>query len=227
MNCRTFQKNLEDYLENGLDFAGRFGMERHARQCARCGRELADARRLGRLVRGLDKVKAPPNFESDVLYEIGERKLHSRFPMLRSFLVFGFDMLSWKKYALAVSVVLILGLGFLYWKSLEGRNQSEPSTWTNADSVNRPAVDRNEKSRVPSMANAGMPGENAGLATDRPFDTVSGEGSYVDYRASESDYREYRAIGPDNLPMIIPLPDRIHMRVTPPSEEYFIRNVSH
>ena len=40
MNCRTFQKNLEDYLADGLDFAGRFGMERHARQCISCGKEM-------------------------------------------------------------------------------------------------------------------------------------------------------------------------------------------
>ena len=227
MNCRTFQKNLEDYLENGLDFAGRFGMERHARQCARCGRELAEAQRLSRLVRGLDKVKAPPNFETVVLNEIGESKLQSRFPMLRSFLVFGFDMLSWKQYALAASVVLVLGLGFLYWKSLGDRNQPDPSKWTNADSVDRTDIDRNEKGRVPSMANVGMPGENTGFTKDRPFDTLADEGPYFDYHTSESDYREYRAIGPDNLPMIMSLPDRIHMQVTPPSEEYFIRNVSH
>lgn len=198
MNCRTFQKNLEDYLENSLDFAGRFGMERHARQCARCGREMADAQRLSRLVHGLDKVKAPPNFESTVLNEIGARKLHSRFPMLRSFLVFGFDMLSWKQYALAASVVLIIGLGFIYWQNLETHNPSQPYALTDTDSAKNPATDN-----------------------------IDEEGMYVDYRTSESDYREYRAIGPDELPVIIPLPDRIHMQVTPPPEEYFIRNVSH
>ncbi|MBN2318073.1 MAG: hypothetical protein JXR49_03315 [Acidobacteria bacterium] len=227
MNCRTFQKNLEDYLENSLDFAGRFGMERHARQCARCGREMAEAQHLSRLVRGLDKVKAPPNFESTVLNEIGARKLHSRFPMFRSFLVFGFDMVSWRHYALAASIVLMLGLGFLYWQNLEERNPSQPSTWTKADSINRPDIDGIEEGRVSSMANTLMPGEDTMHGTDSIFDNVSEEGLNVDYRSSESDYREYRAIGPDDLPMIIPLPDRIHMRVTPPAEEYFIRNVSH
>ena len=227
MNCRTFQKNLEDYLENSLDFAGRFGMERHARQCARCGREMAEAQHLSRLVRGLDKVKAPPNFESTVLNEIGARKLHSRFPMFRSFLVYGFDMLSWRHYALAASVVLILGLGFLYWQDLETSNPSDPSALTDADSINRPDSDRLEGDRVPSMANTMMPEENTMPGADGIFDNVSEEGPSVDYRSSESDYREYRAIGPDDLPMIIPLPDRIHMQVTPPAEEYFIRNVSH
>ena len=198
MNCRTFQKNLEDYLENSLDFAGRFGIERHARQCARCGREMADAQRLSGLVRGLDKVKAPPNFESTVLNEIGAHKLHRRFPMLHSYLVFGFDMLSWRQYALAASVVLIFGMGFLYWQGLETRNPTRPAEWTDAE-----------------------------LSADSIFDNAPEEGLFVDYHAEESDYRDYRAIGSDNLPMIVPLPDRIHMQVTPPPEEYFIRNVSH
>ncbi|MBN2242232.1 MAG: hypothetical protein JW793_06040, partial [Acidobacteria bacterium] len=123
MNCRTFQKNLEDYLENSLDFAGRFGMERHARQCIRCGRELADAQNLSRMVRGLDRVKAPQDFETAVLSEIGRRKLRSRFPMLRRFLVFGFGMPSWKHYAWAASAVIVLGLGFLYWQNSTGRDR--------------------------------------------------------------------------------------------------------
>lgn len=227
MNCRTFQKNLEDYLENSLDFAGRFGMERHARQCARCGREMTEAQRLSRLVRGLDKVKAPPNFESTVLNEIGAHKLHSRFPMLRSYLVYGFDMLSGRQYALAVSVVLIFGLGFLYWQGLETRNQSRPAESTDAGKANRPDIDGIGEIRTPFAADTWVPAENTVLSADNIFDNAPEEGLFVDYHADESDYRDYRAIDSDNLPMIVPLPDRIHMRVTPPPEEYFIRNVSH
>jgi hypothetical protein len=227
MNCRTFQKNLEDYLENSLDFAGRFGMERHARQCVRCGREMADAQHLSRLVRGLDKVKAPPNFEAAVLNEIGERKLRSRFPLFRSFLVFGSEMLSWRQYAFAASVVLVLGLGFLYWRNLDVRNPSQPSGWADAGAAENPAVEEFEGREVPTLGNPVRLQGNSAFGTDRIANSVSGEGMFVEYPANESDYREYRAIGPDNLPMIIGLPDRIHMQVTPPPEEYFIRNVSH
>jgi len=221
MNCRTFQKNLEDYLENNLDFAGRFGMERHARQCVRCGCEMTEAQRLSRLVRGLDKVKAPLNFESAVLNEIGKRKQQTRFPFFHRYLVFGFDMLSWRQYALAASAVIILGLGFFYWQNFYDRNPAQPSTWTDA------APGRIERERIPSMAIKSMPGDDASLNADRSLDIGSEEGLLADYYTNETDYREYRAIGPDNLPMIIPLPDKIHMQVAPPPEEYFIRNVSH
>ena len=227
MNCRTFQKNLEDYLENSLDFSGRFGMERHARQCIRCGREMAHAQRLSRLVRGLDKVKAPPDFESKVLNEIGERKLRSRFPVFHSLFVFGFDMLSWRQYALAASIVIIFGLGFLYWQNLDARKPLQPSAWTDADSDNHPDINKIEEGGIPSKANTAGHGENAVLGPDSVFDNAPEQGLYVDYHTNESDYREYRAIGPDNLPVIIPLPDKIHMQVSPPTEEYFIRNVSH
>jgi len=46
MNCRTFHRTLEDYLEGGLDFSGRFGMERHARQCLSCGSRFTTYERL-------------------------------------------------------------------------------------------------------------------------------------------------------------------------------------
>lgn len=227
MNCRTFQKNLEDYLENSLDFAGRFGMERHAQQCIRCGREMAGAQRLSQLVRGMPKVKTPRNFESNVLNEIGKRKQHSRFPMFRRILVFGFDMPSWRQYAFAASVVLVLGLGFIFWRNLETRNPSQPSGWADVEAVENPVTDRTEQDRIPSMASTVAPGENTILNADGVADNISEEGSFLDYSTNQSKYREYRAIGPDNLPVIIPLPDRIQMQVTPPPEAYFIRNVSH
>jgi len=225
MNCRTFQKNLEDYLENSMDFAGRFGRERHARQCVRCGREMANAQHLSRLVRGLDKVKAPPNFESAVLNEIGERKLRSRFPTIRRFLVFGFDMPSWRQYAFAASVVLVIGFGFLYWRNTEKPVPSQQSVWTDDDG-NPPAVGT-EGIRFPAMEKPVRLGENNVFGTDDPVDGGFEKGRFADFLTDESEFREYRAIGPDNLPMIVPLPGRIHMQVTPPPEEYFIRNVSH
>lgn len=227
MNCRTFQKNLEDYLENSLDFAGRFGMERHAQQCVRCGREMADAQRLSRLVRGLAKVKAPPNFESTVLNEIGKRKLRNRFPVFRRFLTFGFDMPSMQQVALAASIMLVLGAGFLVWRNLETVNPSHTSGMADAGAVESPAIESLEEDGIHSTANPMMPAGNAALSADGFVNTGAGEGRFVNYHADESDYREYRAIGPDNLPMIVPLPDRIHMQVAPPPEEYFIRNVSH
>ena len=92
MDCRRFHRDLEDYLEDGLDFAGRFGMERHAKQCIGCGEALSNARRLRRMARQLEKVKAPANFESAVLNEIGRREISGGFLGLRRFWLYGLDM---------------------------------------------------------------------------------------------------------------------------------------
>ena len=78
MDCRKFHGNFEDYLEGGLDFAGRFGMERHAQQCIVCGKKLAAAQRLRAMARELQRVQAPLNFESSVLNEIARIKGHGQ-----------------------------------------------------------------------------------------------------------------------------------------------------
>jgi hypothetical protein len=227
MNCRTFQKNLEDYLENGMDFAGRFGIERHARQCIHCGKELDNAQHLSRMARSLDRVKAPPNFESAVLNAIGERKLRSRFSMFRRFLVFGFDTPSWRTWSLAASGVLAVGLGFFYWQNLETPGQLQSSARTAVEPVNRIDMETPDISPVSSSANPAIPFDDPVLNTDGRFSRVPMARMFVDYQTSESDYRDYRAVGPDNLPVIIPLPDTIHMKVSSPPEEYYLRNVSH
>lgn len=227
MNCRTFQKNLEDYLQDGLDFAGRFGMERHARQCIRCGREMANAQRLSRLARGLDKVKAPSNFESRLLDEIGKRELRSRFSIFRRFLVFGFDMLSWRRWAPAAAGILVLGLVLVFWQKHEGAGRIQPSYVADVNPMGRFGTDAVETSPdVPATKPSVSAGYPAPDPDSRLFHVPEGK-LFIDYQTRESDYREYRAIGPDNLPMIIPLPGKIQMQFNPPPEEYFIRNVSH
>jgi hypothetical protein len=227
MNCRTFQRNLEDYLENGMDFAGRFGMERHARQCIQCGKEMADAQHLSRLVQGLDRVKAPANFESSVLNEIGARRLRRRLPGFRRFLAFGFDMPSWRKYALAASCLIALGLGFLYWHNRGASNPSQDPAWTANSPVDRIDIETLNKGNGYSAENPAIFPEDSAARTDARFDRLSREGLFVNYHTSESDYGEYTVIGPDNHPMVIPLPNTIKVEIRPPSEEYFIRNVSH
>jgi len=114
MNCRKFERNLEDYLQGGLDFAARFGMERHARQCVLCGKEMADAQRLSQMVRGLERVKAPPDFESSVLREIAKRRSHGIVPFVRRFWIYGIEWPSWQKSALAALSLMILGIGTFY-----------------------------------------------------------------------------------------------------------------
>ncbi|MBN2338169.1 MAG: hypothetical protein JXP48_06475 [Acidobacteria bacterium] len=114
MNCRTFHRNLEDYLEGGLDFPGRFGMERHAGECIRCGKALADARRLGRMAAGLARVRAPEGFEAAVCGKIAARKSRWFLTRLRGIGTYGFGLPSPGTLALAASGVLALGLGAFY-----------------------------------------------------------------------------------------------------------------
>ena len=114
MDCRTFHKNLEDYLEGGLDFSGRFGMERHAQQCIGCGETLAGAQRLRQMASGLKRVKAPPDFESSVLNKIAAHKSQGRFSGLRSLWIYGIEWPSWRKLSLASSSLIVLGLVLFY-----------------------------------------------------------------------------------------------------------------
>jgi hypothetical protein len=114
MNCRKFERNLEDYLQGGLDFAARFGMERHARQCVLCGKEMADAQRLSQMSRELERVKAPSDFESSVLREIAKRRSQGVVPFVRRFWIYGIEWHSWQKPALAALSLTILGIGAFY-----------------------------------------------------------------------------------------------------------------
>lgn len=227
MNCRTFQKNLEDYLENGLDFAGRFGMERHARQCIHCGKELTDAQELCRLVQGLDKVKSPPDFESSVLNEIGRRKIRRRFSGYRRFLAFGFDMPSWRKYAMAASALVVLGLGALLLLNPGTPNLSQNFASMTDEPANNFDTAPAEITKYDSIPGLVTSSGNYFDEADGRVDRFSPEGSFVNYHTSESDYGEYTVMGPDNLPMVVPLPNTIKVEIRPPSEAFFIRNVSH
>ncbi|MEJ2246449.1 MAG: hypothetical protein P8Y80_10290 [Acidobacteriota bacterium] len=224
MNCRTFQKNLEDYLQNGLDFAGRFGMERHARQCIHCGKEMTDAQHLSRLVQGIERIKAPANFESSVLNEIGKRKLRRSFLPFGWFMVFGLNMLAWRKYALAASAIVAVGLGSFYWYSHQTSDAPQAPSWTSniPDNLDLDALEYSNDNSV----NSAITPEVSVPRVDPRFNPLREELS-VNYQTNESDYGEYTIIGPDNLPMVIPLPNTIKVEIHPPSEEFFIRNVSH
>jgi hypothetical protein len=114
MNCRTFHKNLEDYLQGGLDFPGRFGMERHAMQCIGCGKFIADAQELRRKLSELKRVKAPADFESSLLDKIGTRKTRGRFSAFRRFWIYSLEWPLLKKSAFAASTLAFLMIGIAF-----------------------------------------------------------------------------------------------------------------
>jgi hypothetical protein len=226
MNCGTFQKQLENYLEDKLDFAGRFAIERHAERCVHCGRDLITAQELGRMARGLPRIKAPSDFESSVLREVAARKLYRRFSLFERFPIFGIEHSVWRRVAVAASGFLLIGLGLFYWNGLDTNPALQNGvmkadihqTYSGAQIVDNigggyPAD--------PSTKGEPPPG-SPDARTDR-----DGRPQTLYFQADGSDYREYEAIGPDDLPMIVPLPNTIWMEINLPSEDYFIQNVSH
>lgn len=233
MDCRTFHRNLEDYLEGGLDFSGRFGMERHAQQCLRCGKELSDAQQLKGIVSGLQRVKAPANFESSLLREIASRKGHGRFWSLRTFWIYGFEWPSWRKMAFATSGLLFLSLGIFY-------SLHRPGLETVSNAPALPPVPPEAVVQVKKVPPGPDPEAGAVLPKPAPPDEaprlaqkaqpvvpqVEPEAMAV-RESPEMDYVEYMLPGPDNYAVPVRLPKKIPMRYSQMSEEYFIRNVSH
>src|SRR5437867_13402331 len=111
MDGRSFEKNLEDYLEGGLDFPGRFGMERHAQQCYVCGKGMATAQRLSALAKDIGHVSAPVNLEASVLARIHARDSRS---WLHDFWVYRFEGPSWRALALTALSMAFVGI-FAFW----------------------------------------------------------------------------------------------------------------
>jgi hypothetical protein len=235
MNCRTFHRSLEDYLEDGLDFPGRFGMERHAQQCIGCGKVMADAQRLGRMVRELKRVKAPSNFEASLLEEIGKRKL--TFSRFRRLWIYGFEILSWRKLALASCsfAVLLLGAFYAYnYSSFHTASRPSPSLQTSIPQATPPAktaknseiIVKNSLEKNPENRTVQSKIMEKKAPAPQPIEIAEQE---MIADQEEADYIEYLMMGPDNRPVTVrmPLPKEIRMQYGQPSEEYFIRNVSH
>ncbi|MDR0311916.1 MAG: zf-HC2 domain-containing protein [Acidobacteriota bacterium] len=190
MDCRNFHRNLEDYIDGELDFAGRFGVERHAEQCFACGKKLADARRLRLMTASLARVKAPADFEARVRREIALRKSQGIFTRVRNYLAFGFE---WRRFVFAASACAALALGIFFARQLP---HYEP---------------------VPAVA------ENPGFAAEAVAETEVVETP----ENLKMEALDLLLISPDNRQTPEQLPRKIYVRYGPPSEEYFIKNVSH
>jgi hypothetical protein len=224
MDCRTFQNNLEDYLQNGLDFAGRFGMERHAQQCIACGKEMAGAQRLGRLVRELDHVRAPSTFEASVIDEIGKRKLNSRFFRIHRNWISGLEGLSFRKWAAVAAMFVILGLGILVWLNRAAYIQV-PSPPRLAFEPGK--IETQDQISDSSTAKPQLPVATQKTAAETRTSGFPKAEPFADLENLDAEYIEFSIVGPDNLPANFPLPKKIRVHYGQPSEEYYIQNVSH
>lgn len=255
MNCRIFHRSLEDYLQGGLDFSSRFGMERHAQQCLHCGKDLADAQSLHRMMTELTRVKAPSNFESLVSDKIAARKTHGAFSRIRSFGIYGFSWPSWRKLALATSSLALLGFGIFY---ASHRQTLDPSPGLISE---KPQIISPTASPVPEKPQAVSPSPSLVAKKPQTIDikkkdifqanleapvskppvdsevpTVAEAKQFpppIDFEALENqgitdvEAVDYLLVGPDNYPALDRLPKKLYMPYGQASEEYFIRNVSH
>ncbi len=232
MNCKTFHRNLEDYLQGDLDFPGRFGIERHARQCLGCGKDLADAQALARMARVMGRTAAPQDFEAKVLRRIASRGLHRR-PKVWWLQYHWPEWISGRSVAWAVPVLALVFAIVLIWAGLD---RSPADTAISGDSLlperGAPAGTDGE----PSLAIS--PARRASDLTPNPSTpsraavpdlglVVESDASYWLSGSQDTEYIEYTFPDIGGRPMVMRLPKTIRMRHTQTSEEFFIHNVSH
>ncbi len=227
MDCRKFQKNLEDYLEGGLDFAGRFGMERHAQQCISCGKVLAGAQQLAQMSLKLKKVQAPSNFESSVLNEIGVRKLRSPFSGIRRYWIYGFEWPSWRKLALAASSIAVLGFAIFSPSKQAVLNHGSTTLPATGESAQVEEYEYPVTNPDPAELNTAAAVEAFKAPDTTQPAKLMEEELLKNLQTEDLEYVEYFLAGPDSRPIQIQLPKKIRMQYGQASEEYFIRNVSH
>jgi hypothetical protein len=230
MDCRKFHRNLDDYLDDGLDFSSRFGIERHAQQCAGCGRVIADAQRIRRMAHQLERVKAPVDFESRLLEEIGKRNALARFPGLRRFWLFGFDMPSHGRIVFVSSCLAVAALGifFLYPYLF---NRAAPESHP-AMVAAEPTLDDQREDPMPMATTAVVlpdPGANVKVPKIEKVSKLAPPEveQMAEREPAETDYVEFQVVGPDNRPVTFRWPNKVRTRYGQTPEEYFIRNVSH
>lgn len=227
MDCRTFHRKLEDYLEGGMDFPARFGMERHASRCYSCERDVAVALKLRQMAHDLKTAGASPEFEVALLARIREQKSRHRFWRLESIWLYGFDGASWRTVgAAALTALLAVGtLSVLYWS---GVMVDPPGMQAAADPGAIP----------PDAAISPWPGllpAGGEMAAGRPATlgaNVSARSLQDDWAMpyadpADSDYFELLVPVSGDRQLIMRLPKTIRMRYAQASREYFIRNVSH
>ncbi len=232
MDCRTFNKKLEDYLQGELDFPGRFGMERHAEQCFACGKTAADAQKLGRMARNLGRVRAPADFEAALLARIQKEGLARRSSWFWRFPLFWSDRWPWRAAAFGALAVVVLGVGvFIFARRINvepdgsvrwtGREEAPAQPLQSNAEINSSTVPL-EPSDLAEVSERIKPLPGGMILSPRE----SGLSLYAE-PAGAANYVQYVIPGPDDRQMLMRLPKTIWMRHGQPSEEYYIRNVSH
>jgi hypothetical protein len=214
-----------------MDFAGRFGVERHAQQCLACGRLLKDAVRLNQMAREMRRVQAPPEFETALLARIQAVKVRRRSSKLWKLWVFGLDQVSWRAVAFGTaSAALIVFAVFALVRNgdvagLAWLNRSaSPAVEDSAAARSAVAPDRHGPAGSgweildPQILPVGDPGARYFLGEDWTS-------RYLD--PADMGFVDYPIPGEGEQQLIMRLPRSIRLRYGQPSRDYFIRNVSH
>jgi len=232
MNCRTFHRKLEDYLEGGLDFPAHFGMERHARQCFSCGKVVSEAQELKRGARELQRVAAPANFEAGLLARIQADKARHRFWKFRGFPVLEFDSFRWRMIgAVSITAVAVAGITLLLYSVpwFTGTVPARPDIVVQVPA--RPAdegIDRSQSQSGPDLLSVAAGAAAIPTILGYPSDYQGPDPWAKPYVApGDSGYIEYLIPVSGDRQLVMRLPRVIRIRYDQPSQEYFIRNISH
>jgi hypothetical protein len=236
MDCRTFHRKLEDYLQDGLDFPARFGMERHAKQCYACEKDVTAALSLRQMARDLRRVGAPADFEASLLARIQTEKSGRRFWQLRELWLFGFEGFSWRVASVTALVTVLLVGTVTYLKF--GTRLDRP---TASQTMGRLTAPSPERKATQGTAAFDLPSAE-GLGLFKPLASLGGASAVNIKKAGQispdnwatpvaepvdSGYIEFLVPFSGDRQLIMQLPRTIRMRYDQPSREYFIRNVSH
>ncbi len=227
MDCRAFEKHVEDYLQDGLDYPARFSMERHAHQCIACGRVLTNALRLRQMAKEIERVKAPADFESAVIKEIAKQRLYLRNKLSRRFWLTGIQRRLTMNWALVtVGAFLIGAVTFYLYRHYAATAAPAASVAIVTPEVINP---ESEQSMAPKPS-VSEPVRVEEVAARQPAAKPRARVEELiipEKEVPDADYVEHIVAGPDNRPMRVRLPKAIHVQFGQASEEYFIRNVSH
>jgi hypothetical protein len=231
MDCRKFDEKLEDYLEDGLDFAGRFSMERHAQQCFACGKTVADALKLRQMARESRRVKAPADFETQLMHKIQSGGIRRSSWRKWSLPVFTFSWPSWRLFAAGCAAVVFAAFAAVYTARQIGVGTAGGTALVQPKSEPVRSQEENPSGRLlnpdaPAMAANSVAAKPTNLPALTGYSTEA-DTPVVFSDSSDSEYVECLVPGPGGRQLIMRLPSTIRTRYGQPSEEYFIRNVSH
>ena len=206
-----------------MDFPKRFGMERHAQQCYGCGKQLEDSQKIGEMARDLKRVSAPVSFESTVMARIQTEEVRRRSWRLWNLWVFGWESFSWQSLALVSTALALAVAGALIYFAPSDNPQQAPQAGIDG----RPPLVQEGPAGVPERVTP----QSVRSAAPSPILLQSNDFYYDEWPVVSVDpdnegWIEIPVSGPRG-DEFIRLPKTLRMRYGQPSEEYFIRNVSH